>query len=323
MIETKACDPAKTRVTVLDGGSGGEREISFASAAACIEALKEQGFPVVEIDTESPNFIQDLIDSKPDVVFIAIHGRDGEDGTVQGLCELLHFPYTGPGVLASALALDKIRTKNMYKSVNLPTPAWAEFLKGDEYDAQELFNAMNGKCIVKPSREGSTIGIRVVHNVEELDAAMEEAFKHDKEVLVEEFIEGTEVTVGVLGNDVPMPLPVIEIEVPERTDHYDYESKYKSGDEGGAKHILPARISEELTMQCKMFALIAYGALGCQGMARTDMIISEKDNTPYLIETNTIPGMTPTSLLPDAAAAEGISFPELCKILVELALERG
>ena len=321
MIETKPCDPEKTRVTVVDGGYGGEREISFISANACIEALKKEGFPVTEAVVGRREFLQELIESEPDVVFIMVHGRAGEDGTVQGLCEMLHYRYTGSGVLASALGFDKIRTKNMYKSVNLPTPAWAELLRGDEYNAQELFDAMKGKCVVKPSHEGSSIGTRVAHSVEELDYAIKEAFDRDKEVLVEEFIEGTEVTVGVLGNENPMPLPVIEIEVPERTDHYDYESKYTPGAAGGAKHILPARINEELTMQCKMFALIAFGALGCKGMARTDMIISKDDNTPYLIETNTIPGMTRTSLLPDAAAAEGISFSELCKMIIELALE--
>ena len=326
MIETTPCNPAETRVTLLKGGTSGEREISLASGAAVAEALRETGFPVVEIDTRDADFIEQLMASKADVVFIALHGRDGEDGTVQGLCELLGLSYTGPGVLASALAMDKIRAKNMYKSVNLPTPAWAELAKEDfergDYDAAraaDLLKGLGGKCVVKPSREGSALGVHIVDDADALVEAIVEAFTHDTELVVEQFVAGTEVTVGVLGNDQLEPLPVIEIVPQESSAFYDFDAKYA---EGGASHIIPARLDADTMAQCEVFALIAHGALGCTGVSRTDMIVAAEGGTPYLLETNTIPGMTATSLLPDAAAKAGLEFAPLCRMLVELALER-
>lgn len=325
-VETVPCDPAATRVTLLKGGTSGEREVSLASGAAAADALRAEGFPVVEIDTKDADFVGQLVALKPDAVFIALHGRDGEDGTVQGLCELLGLPYTGPGVLASALAMDKFRAKTMYRAAGLPTAPWKVLAKG-EYESdvyggtllEHLLREMGGKCVVKPSREGSALGVHIVDDVAALADAIAEAFTHDDELVVEKFVAGTEITVGVLGNDDPEVLPIIEIVPQDSSAFYDFEAKYSAG---GASHIIPARLDDATTVTCKDFAREAHFALGCTGVSRTDMIVSDADGTPYLLETNTIPGMTATSLLPDAAARAGLEFGPLCRTLVELALER-
>ncbi len=324
-VETVACTPGDTRVTLLKGGTSGEREVSLSSGAAVADALRATGFPVVEIDTKDAGFVERLVASKPDVVFIALHGRDGEDGTVQGLCELLDLPYTGPGVLASALAMDKLRTKTMYRASGLPTAPWEVLVKekhaagaygGDFPD--ELMEKMGGKCVVKPSREGSALGVHIVETPADLVDAIAEAFTHDDELVVEKFVEGVEITVGVLGNANPEVLPIIEIVPQDSSAFYDFDAKYSAG---GASHIIPARLDDATTEKCKDLARRAHHALGCTGVSRTDMIVAA-DGTPYLLETNTIPGMTATSLLPDAAARAGLEFGPLCRTLVELALER-
>ncbi len=324
-VETVPCDPTATRVTLLKGGTSGEREVSLSSGAAVAAALRETGFPLVEIDTKDEDFVEQLIASKPDVVFIALHGRDGEDGTVQGLCELLHVPYTGPGVLASALAMDKLRAKVMYRASGLPTALW-EVLTKEEYEigaydevfSEGILQEMGGKCVVKPSREGSALGVYIVDETDAFVQAVAEAFAYDDELVVEKFVDGVEITVGVLGNDNPQVLPIIEIVPQESSAFYDFDAKYSAG---GASHIIPARLDEATTATCEDFARAAHLALGCTGVSRTDMIVAA-DGTPYLLETNTIPGMTATSLLPDAAAKVGLDFAPLCRTLVELALER-
>lgn len=318
MVVTKSCDPTTIKVTLLKGGESGEREISLVSGAACAQALREVGFTVTEIDTKDSDAIQQILDSNPDVVFIALHGRDGEDGCVQGLCELMRVPYTGPGVLASALAMDKTRAKAFYRANGLPTPQSVTLLKGEEYDVAAIIEEVGEKSVVKPAREGSSLGVSIVDNTDDLQKAIEAAFECDSTVLVERFVKGTEVTVAVLGNENPEALPVIEI-VPSAEDaFYDFEEKYSAG---GASHVIPARITDEQTKTCQEQGVAAHKALGCVGVSRTDMMVGE-DGTCWVIETNTIPGMTPTSLLPDTASRVGIGFNELCKKIVELALER-
>lgn len=317
MIETVPCVPEETRITLLKGGESGEREVSLVSGASCAQALREVGFPVVEVDTAEVDAIQQIIDSKPDVVFIALHGKYGEDGCVQGLCELMHIPYTGPGVLASALAMDKTRTKVFYRSHGLPTPPSVTINRSDGYDVDAILAEIGEKCLVKPAHEGSTVGISMVKAAADLEPAILKAFDSDNLVLIEKFVEGTEVTVAVLGNSEPEALPVIEI-VPEISDFYDYEAKYAAG---GATHVIPARIGDEATAKCQEYAVTAHKALGCVGVSRTDMFVGPQGEI-WLIETNTIPGMTPTSLLPDTAKTVGIEFGELCRKLVEFALER-
>lgn len=317
MLETRPCVPENTRVTLLKGGKSGERDVSLDSGAACAAALRGEGFPVIEVDTADRNAIQMILDSNPDVVFIALHGKDGEDGCVQGLCELLDVPYTGPGVLASALAMDKGRAKVFYEHAGLATAPWVRVRAGEPYDAGELADKIGGKCVVKPVREGSALGVHMVTNEHELELALDEALRHDSEALIERYVSGTEITVAVLGNANPQALPVIEIVPQGKSEFYDYEAKYAVG---GANHIIPARLDDEITARCQADAVTAHGALGCTGVSRTDMIVDETGKN-WVLETNTIPGMTATSLLPDAASKVGMPFGELCRKLVELALE--
>jgi D-alanine-D-alanine ligase len=310
-METKAIQ----RVTVLLGGRSAEREVSLNTGAQVADALRSLGIDVATVDTAATSFIPEIGESRPDVVFIALHGRFGEDGTIQGLLELLNFPYVGSGVLASALAINKVMSKHFYAQEGLNTPAYRVVRRGESYDVDALTEALGPDTVVKPANEGSSVGMTIVHDPAQLSAAIELAFRHDPLVLVERFELGVEVTVGVIGNDDPVALPTLEI-VPVN-DFYDYESKYVPG---MSRHIIPAGVSEAARLECQRLAVEAHRALGCAGMSRSDTIVTA-DGTVYLLETNTIPGMTKTSLLPDAAAAAGITFPELCERLVRLSLE--
>lgn len=310
-----AASPRGVTVAVLMGGTSAEREVSLTTGAQVSAALATRGFEVLEIDTGSREFVTRLAAAAPQVVFICLHGRHGEDGTVQGLCELLGLPYVGSGVLASALAMDKVMSKHFFRSSGIATPDYVVVRAGEEVDFEAITRRLGEKVVVKPANEGSAIGVTISHEPAELPGAVGTAFRYDTEVLVEEFVGGVEITVGVVGNEHPLALPTIEI-VPEH-EFYDYESKYQPG---MSRHIIPARISDEARAQAERLAVEAHRALGCRGMSRSDFIVNEEDHV-LILETNTIPGMTPTSLLPDAAAAAGIEFPELCQRLVELALE--
>jgi len=307
--------PTEIRVAVLKGGRSAEREVSLNTGSQVTQALTEGGFDVVEIDTADDEFISELSRSEADVVFICLHGRFGEDGTVQGLCELLELPYVGSGVLASALAMDKVMSKQFYDHCGIPTPEYIVLKRGQEFDTEFIAARLGDKTVVKPANEGSAIGVTIVHEPAELPAAIGHAFKYDRHVLVERFVSGVEVTVGVLGNEHPMALPTLEI-VPEH-EFYDYDSKYLPG---MSRHIIPARVSQEARETCERLSVEAHTVLGCRGMSRSDLIVTSSGDA-LLLETNTIPGMTSTSLLPDAARAAGIEFPQLCMRLVELALE--
>jgi len=317
MFEVTSCIPAETKVLLLKGGTSGEREISLSSAEGVAAALRVCGFPVTEVDTGRDGYLHAIADADADVVFICLHGKCGEDGTVQGLCELMGKPFVGPGVLASALAMDKSRAKVFYIASGLPTPNSVTLHRGVPYSIDEIIAAVGEKSVVKPATEGSALGVSIAHSPEELDDAISAALAIDEVALVERFVEGVEVTVAVLGNDHPEALPVIEI-VP-KNEFYDFESKYA---EGGAQHICPARISPEQTEACQRIAVTAHKVLGCRGVSRSDLII-DASGTCWLLETNTIPGMTKTSLLPDAANTVGVGYPQLCRLLVEYALEDG
>jgi D-alanine-D-alanine ligase len=297
------------------GGRSAEREVSLNTGAQVSQALGQVGFEVVQVDAGAPDFIDRILDSNPDTVFICLHGRYGEDGTVQGLLELLDLAYVGSGVLASALAMDKVMSKHFFAQAGLLTPAYITLRAGEVVDSEAITRALGPKTVVKPANEGSAIGVTIAHDPSELPAAIDEAFAHDSTVLVEQFVSGVEVTVGVLGNEDLIALPTLEI-VPEH-EFYDYDSKYVPG---MSRHIIPARVGEQARFECQRLSLEAHRSLGCRGMSRSDTIVAP-DGTVYLLETNTIPGMTSTSLLPDAARAAGIEFPELCKRLVELSLE--
>lgn len=349
MVEQK-----KIKVAVMMGGLSSERPISLSSGKQIIEFLDKDKYDVIGVDAAlipgtrlkplqtaadeieavsnaglalakstklvSLQEISENNESRPDVAFLALHGRYGEDGTIQGFLELLGIPYTGSGVLASSLAMDKSAAKRVLAAEGIVVPDSVEFLcKSGQWDRISVQNAVNEigySVMVKPSRQGSTIGMTKVNSADELNIAIEQAARYDSQILIEQFVTGTELTVGVIGNDEPFVLPVVEI-VPAKG-VYDYEAKYTPG---ATAEIVPARISEEETELVQSVALAAHAALGCRGISRTDIILGE--NGPYVLEINTIPGMTPTSLLPTAAAAAGIQFSKLLDMIIEYALEEG
>lgn len=317
MITTVPCDPAVTKVALLKGGKSSEREISLKSGAACAKALREEGFEVTEIDLADDDALQRIFDAEPTVVFLALHGKDGEDGCVQGFCELLEIPYTGSGVLASALAMDKERSKVVYKAAGLKTAPWTVVHAGELYNAEDIIADLGEKLVVKAIHSGSSIGVYIVEGRTELETAIGDAFTYDSSVLIESFLAGTETTVAVIGNDEQEALPVIEIVPQGDSTSYDFTAKYAAG---GSEHIIPARLDAGVTAACQATALRAHRALGCRGVSRTDVMVDESGE-PWVIETNTLPGMTSTSLLPDTAGHVGISFGRLCRMLIELALE--
>jgi D-alanine-D-alanine ligase len=321
-----ALDPAKYDTLALDAAALSPRAVPPPAAAAAIPSLETSraapamaapdGAEVAAIDLGA--IARPDAPCRPDVVLIALHGRGGEDGTVQGLLELLGIPYTGSGVLASALAIDKAMTKRVLRGEGIPVPPDVVLLRSTRPAAnavrRQTAAVVGFPAIVKPNREGSTIGCTIVRDPEDLGSAIDEAFRHDDTVLIEQYLTGTEITVGLLGNTDPVALPTIEI-VPEGG-FYDYRAKYA---QGGSQHVIPARISGAAAGRARDYALRCHRALGCRGMSRVDMIVV--DDQPYVLEVNTIPGMTPTSLLPDAARAAGIPFGELLDRLIALALD--
>jgi D-alanine-D-alanine ligase len=306
---------APVKVAVLTGGRSAEREVALNTGAQVAAALRGRRYEVVTIDTGKPGFLDRLQGEAPGVAFICLHGRFGEDGTIQGLLELLDTPYVGSGVLASALAMDKVMSKRFFVAEGLPTPPYVTLRARQAPDYDAIVAEIGAKTVVKPAHEGSSVGMTIVHAPIELQAAVEKAFGYDDVVIVEQFVEGVEVTTAVLGNDDPAALPTLEI-VPEH-EYYDYESKYVPG---MSRHIIPARVGEKAQRECQRIAVAAHVALGCAGISRADTIVTPGGDV-LLLEVNTIPGMTTTSLVPDAARAAGIEFPELCDRLVGLALE--
>ncbi|MEG0476933.1 MAG: D-alanine--D-alanine ligase [Raoultibacter sp.] len=309
--------PQTTRVALLAGGISGEREISLASGRGAAQALQEAGFLVTVLDPADKNDLKTLIEGPFDVAFVCLHGKYGEDGTIQGLLEIIGLPYIGSNVWSSALAIDKAKSKLFYERAGIPTPKAINLHSAEEKSVAALLAYVGNRCVVKPSTEGSALGVFIVEGEEQVREAIDKAFAIDTEVLVETFVAGTELTVAVLGNENPVALPIIEI-VPIN-EFYDYESKYAPG---GSKHICPANISAQATKRVQDLAVAAHKTLECSGISRTDIIMDDAGEC-WVLETNTIPGMTGTSLLPDAGRAAGIEFPELCTRLVQLAFERA
>ena len=310
------------KVAVLYGGTSGEREVSIASGTGAKDVLEEEGFSVRFIDTGKPGFIEELLADRPDVAFIAMHGKGGEDGGIQGFLETLGIPYTQSGVESSAIAMDKIISKILYEAYGLATAAYLEVRQGSLLqvaEVDEILEKIGLPCVVKPSCDGSSLGVAIPKTQAELLQAIKEGFTIGETLLIEDFIEGVEVTVPVIGNrpEELFALPVIEI-VP-KNEFYDYESKYA---EGGSVHIVPARISDSETELCKQTAIKAHEILGCAGVSRTDMILSE-DGIAWVIETNTVPGMTRTSLIPEGAKSFGLTVGELYRLLLHYALCRS
>ena len=309
-------NPQYINVALLAGGTSGEHEISQASGDGAQTALEEAGFKVTRLDPANKEDLKLLLDEPFDVVFLCLHGKGGEDGTIQGMLDLIGIPYTGSGVFASATAINKGRAKVMYKDAGIPIIPGVNLNVKDEVDVEAVKAVVGIPCVVKPATEGSSLGLRIVKEEEELPEALEYVFSVDENIVVEKFVAGTETTVAILGNEKLEALPVIEI-VPLAADTYDFESKYAPG---GCEHVIPARIDDDITLKLQELAKKAHLALGCRGVSRTDFIIDEKGD-PWILETNTIPGMTATSLLPDTARVAGYTFPELCTKLVEYAME--
>lgn len=299
------------RIVVLMGGLSAEREISLRTGNAVLRALQGCGLNAVGLDA-GRDLPARLVESGAQIAFIALHGRYGEDGTVQGLLELLKIPYTGSGVLASSVAMNKLVTKQILLHHGVSTPAFAVYRKGEDQDAfiaaRETY-----PLVVKPAREGSTIGVSIVRDAQGLRGGLEEALRHDDLVLVEEFIAGAEVTVGVLGDQ---PLPVIQV-VP-KGGFYDFQSKYTPGQ---TEYLLPAPLPAAVTLNLQAAAATACRALGCRGAARVDFMVRGAEL--FCLEVNTIPGMTETSLLPKAAGAAGIPFDQLVlRILADAGVDK-
>ena len=305
------------RVAVLYGGKSSERDVSLASGKQVMQSLDPERYRVAGFDlkTDLPRLVAEA--PAIDVALIILHGRYGEDGTVQGMLELLGIPYQGSGVLGSALAMNKRLTKCLYRQAGLPTASDRVLEKGREWPLDELGRELGWPLVIKPNQEGSSFGITIVRDEARLKEGLETAFQLDTEVLVEEYLAGREVTCGVLGNAQPEALPLVEIIPDGRYEFFDYEAKYKKG---ASREICPAPIDPELTGKAQEYGLRAHRVLGLRGYSRTDMIVRGQEI--FLLETNTIPGMTPTSLLPQAARAAGLTFGALLDRLIELALEK-
>nr|WP_314638588.1 D-alanine--D-alanine ligase [uncultured Olsenella sp.] len=312
-------DVTQSKLVVLAGGWSDEREVSLESGEACAKALAEAGFSdVTLLDVAAPDFVGALVSGGYDVAFVAMHGRYGEDGCIQGMLEVLHLPYTFSGVLASAMGTEKEVAKAIYRQAQIPVPEGVD-LPGDvalaDSEAEELVANLGLPVFVKPAANGSSYGITKVTSAGQLARAVARAGEGGCRVLIESCVEGTEITVPVVGNEEPEALPVVEIVT--NAEFYDLKVKYEPSE---LHHVIPARIPEESYARAQELAIRAHQALGCRGASRSDFIV-RADGTPVILETNTIPGMTEMSLLPDSARHAGISFPDLCKRFVELALE--
>ncbi|HEY4887513.1 MAG TPA: D-alanine--D-alanine ligase [Candidatus Dormibacteraeota bacterium] len=306
------------RVAVLRGGRSAEREVSLQSGAQVEQALLSRGHEVTGVDLDL-NSWDVLRDGHFNCVFNALHGRLGEDGTVQGMLELLGLPYTGSGVLASALCMDKARANVMMAAAGLHIPMFeeVEITQGIAGDLVERLAATYGlPLVVKPVREGSTIGLTIAQDADQVASGLALAAGYDRRVMVQKFAVGTEITVGVLATPDVQMLPTLEIVSDNPV--YDYDAKYSAGK---SHHIIPARIAERAQSDASDAARRAFIELGCAGMARVDIIVDPRD-TPWVLEVNTVPGLTELSLLPDAARAAGIAFDELCQRLVDHAVGR-
>ena len=297
------------KIAVLMGGPGSEREVSLATGRGVAKALRSLGAEVIEIDVRNEDF---QLPNDVDLAFITIHGTFGEDGQIQKILERRGIAYTGEGVTTSEIAFDKIRTKERFLEHGVTTPPW-EVIHAGERPTIPL------PIVVKPPRQGSTVGVVIVKNENELESAINEASKYDCELLIEKFVSGRELTIGVLGDQA---LPILEI-IP-KGGFYDFNNKYpflnpQAG--GGAEHVCPANIDAKKTKEIQELALRAFRAAGLQVYARVDAILSE-NGQPFILEINNIPGMTETSLLPEAAAAVGIGYADLCARIIALSRPR-
>ena len=292
------------KVAVLMGGMSSEREISLKSGNAVLSALQARGVDAYGVDV-GQDVLSVLAEGAFDRVFIALHGEGGEDGKIQGALETIGLPYTGTGVLGSALGMDKVRTKQLWTGLGLATPKYAIYPKMSSIE--EIIELVGLPAIVKPSTQGSSIGMAKIDRVDELQTALQEAAKYDDEVLIEQWITGAEYTVGILGGKA---LPVIKLETPHA--FYDYEAKYVSND---TRYLCPCGLDQETENAYQVLALEAFKAVGCHGWGRVDLMVNEQG--PWLLEVNSVPGMTDHSLVPMAAKQAGIGFESLVWRILE------
>lgn len=306
----------KITVALLSGGTSAERDISLKSGEQVFLALDRKRYEVRRYDpkTDIPRLIRDA--GLIDLALVILHGMPGEDGTIQGLLDLLDIPYQCSGPLGSSVAMNKLASKHLYEKAGIRVPAYAHIRKGEDFDVNACIGRLGLPLVVKPVSGGSSIGMTIVKSAGQLKSALAAAFAYDRALLAEEYIKGIEITCGVLGNRELQALPVVEIVPKQNHEFFDFQAKYS----GETDEICPARISPELTQKARELAAAAHQALFCEGYSRTDMII--RDNDIYVLETNTIPGMTRESLLPLSAKQAGLSFGQLLDRLIELGLER-
>ena len=308
----------KLRIALLAGGPSGEREVSLSGAAGVEKALDPEKFLVRRFDPATDLAKLTAAASEIDFAFILLHGLQGEDGTVQGLLDLLGIPHQGSGVLGSAIAMDKHLSKELYRLNSLPVAEWEIVSAAETARAPEKVKRLGLPLVVKPVREGSSLGMTIAFSENELLEGLKKAHAFGREVMVEQYIQGRELTVGVIGNDELIPLPLIEIKPGKEFTFFDYRAKYEAG---ASEEICPAPVSDEVRRKAQDYAVRAHRALRLRGYSRTDMIM-DRDENLFLLETNTIPGMTPTSLLPQAAKEYGLAFPVFLEKLIELGMEK-
>ena len=298
------------KIGVICGGISSEREISLKTGESVYDALLTNGYNAEFIDFKGDNI---SVFNKIDIAFLALHGKYGEDGSVQGLLELFKIPYTGSGILASSLAIDKIFSKKIFILEGIPTPEYLDLNFNENLNLRDIkdnINKITGyPLVIKPAREGSTIGVTVVENENELEGAINFAGIYDNKILIERFIKGRQLTVSMIG-EKPTALPVVEVK--PKSGFYDFKSKYTTG---LTEYIVPAVLDKDMECIIKDISIKTHNSLGCYGISRVDLIIDENDK-PFVLEINTMPGMTATSLVPKAAAAAGIGFEKLVEIIL-------
>ncbi len=309
-------DSPKMCIALLAGGKSGEREVSLSGAAVFEKALDPAKFTIRRYDpaTDLAQLARDS--AEIDFAFILLHGLFGEDGSVQGLLDLLDIPYQGSGILGSALAMDKNLAKVLYRLEGIPVADWQVVTAVDHDQCEQMAASLGLPLVVKPVRDGSSLGLTIARSLEEVREGIARALKNDARVMVEKYIKGREITVSVLGNENPEPMPVIEIIPGDEYEFFDYNAKYLPG---ASREICPAEIDDELARTAQEYGVRAHKVLQLSGYSRSDMII-DADNRIFILETNTIPGMTQTSLLPQSAAAHGLDYPVLLERLIELGM---
>ncbi len=307
----------KLNIALLSGGISSERDVSLNGGNQVYNALDRKRYNIERYDpgTDINRIVEDA--DRIDAALIILHGPYGEDGTVQGVLDLLHIPYQCSGVLGSSMAMNKIVSKQLYEKSGLPVPPYMVVTQDDSVDAGDCAAMLGMPLVVKPANGGSSIGISIVKSEELIADALDQAFVHDDTALIETYIKGIEIAGSVIGNKKLQALPLVEIIPGEQHEYFNYTAKYTAGE---TREICPARIDEALTEKARTYSRMAHTALFCEGYSRTDMIVVKNDI--YVLETNTIPGMTETSLLPLAARTAGMDFSQLLDRLIELCLER-